>query len=230
VTVYYLVSEALSNAAKFARASALRVSVIQREREAVATVSDDGVGGARPEAGTGLLGLADRVTALGGRLEIDSPAGAGTKLVATIPLAPWRIAQEPFLEFGYEGDGGLGERIIEHVRTGAKTVSVSLAREWDLEGGPPRVGQRLPMCDRNGHRRGFVEVERVTELPFSAVGQDVVDGEAEVATLDEWRARHRAFYDACRSEMAFLLGEPGWRLTEEEPMAAIFYRFTGDAE
>jgi signal transduction histidine kinase/uncharacterized protein YhfF len=230
VTVYYLVSEALSNAVKFAGASALRVSVVQREREVVATVSDDGAGGARPEAGTGLLGLADRVAALGGRLRIDSPPGVGTTLVATIPLAPWRNAQEPFLEFGYEGDGGLGERVIDHVRSGRKTVSVSLAREWDLEGGPPRVGQRLPMCDLNGRRRGFVEVERVTELPFSAVGDDVVAGEAEMRSLEEWRARHRAFYDACRSEMAFLLGEPGWRLTDEEPMVALFYRFAGDDE
>lgn len=230
VTVYYLVSEALSNAVKYAGASALRVSVVQRERQVVATVSDDGSGGARPEAGTGLLGLADRVAALGGNLSIESPPGGGTRLVATIPLAPWRTAQEPFLEFGYEGDGGLGERVIEQVRSGRKTVSVSLAREWDLEGGPPRVGQRLPMCDLNGRRRGFVEVERVTELPFSAIGEDVVAGEAEVATLEDWRARHLAFYDACRSEMAFLLGEPGWRLTDEEPMVALFYRFVGDDE
>jgi signal transduction histidine kinase/uncharacterized protein YhfF len=230
VTVYYLVSEALSNAVKFASASGLRVTVVQREREVVATVSDDGVGGARPEAGTGLLGLADRVAALGGRLRIDSPAGAGTKLVATIPLAPWRAAQEPFLEFGYEGDGGLGERVIEHVRTGTKTVSISLAREWDLEGGAPRVGQRVPMCDPNGRRRGFVEVERVVELPFSAIDAEIVAREAEVSSVAEWRARHHAFYDACRHEMAFLLGEPGWRLTDEEPMVALFYRFAGDAD
>ncbi|HEX2102971.1 MAG TPA: histidine kinase [Solirubrobacteraceae bacterium] len=230
VTVYYLVSEALSNAAKFAGASALRVEVVQREREVVATVSDDGAGGARPEAGTGLLGLADRVAALGGTLRIDSRPGGGTTLVATIPLAPWRTAEEPFLEFGYEGDGGLGERMIAQVRSGAKTVSVSLAREWDLEGGPPRVGQRLPMCDVNGRRRGFIEVERVVELPFSAIDAEIVAREAEVAGVAEWRARHRRFYDACRHEMALLLGDPGWRLTDEEPMVALFYRFVGDAE
>ena len=229
VTVYYLVSEALSNAVKYAAASALRVEVVLGEREVLATVSDDGVGGARPEAGTGLLGLADRVAALGGRLAIDSPPGGGTALAATIPLAPWRTAHEPFLEFGYEGDGGLGERMIEHVRSGAKTVSVSLAREWDLEGGAPRVGRRVPMCDVRGCRCGFVEVERVVELPFSAVDAEIVTREAEVASVAEWRARHRAFYDACRHEMAFLLGEPGWRLTDEEPMVALFYRFVGDA-
>jgi signal transduction histidine kinase/uncharacterized protein YhfF len=228
VTIYYLVSEALSNAVKYARASAVRVAVVLREREVVATVSDDGVGGARPEAGTGLLGLADRVAALGGRLEVKSPRGDGTRLVATIPLAPWRSAQEPFLEFGYEGDGGFGERVIQQVRSGAKTVSVSLAREWDLEGGPPRVGQRLPMCDLLGRRRGMVEVDRVVELPFSAVDADIVARDADTDSAADWRARHRTFYDACRHEMAFLLGEPGWRLTDEEPMIALFYRFLGD--
>jgi uncharacterized protein YhfF len=118
--------------------------------------------------------------------------------------------------------------MIEHVRSGAKTVSVSLAREWDLEGGAPRVGRRVPMCDVRGCRCGFVEVERVVELPFSAVDAEIVTREAEVASVAEWRARHRAFYDACRHEMAFLLGEPGWRLTDEEPMVALFYRFVGD--
>jgi hypothetical protein len=44
----------------------------------------------------------------------------------------------------------------------------------------------------------------------------------------EWRARHRAFYDGCRDEVAFLIGEPGWRLTEEEPMVVLFYRYVGD--
>jgi signal transduction histidine kinase len=49
-------------------------------------VTDDGVGGADPERGTGLRGLADRVAAIGGKLSIDSPTGAGTRLVAEIPL------------------------------------------------------------------------------------------------------------------------------------------------
>jgi len=84
------------------------------------------------------------------------------------------------------------------------------------------------MCDLLGRRRGMVEVERVVELPFAAVDADVVAGEAGVESVADWRARHRTFYDACRHEMAFLLGEPGWRLTDEEPMVALFYRFMGD--
>jgi signal transduction histidine kinase/uncharacterized protein YhfF len=228
VTVYAMVSEALGNAMRHAGASEVRAEVVQREREVVVTVADDGRGGARPEGGTGLLGLADRVGALGGRLVIDSPPGAGTKLKATIPLAPWRIETEPFLEFGYDGDGGAGDARIAQVKAGAKTVSVSLSREWDLEGGPPRVGQRLPMIDHAGHRRGTVEVLRVAELPFSAIGADVAAADAGVTTLPEWRERLRAFYDGCRDEIAFLIGEPGWRLTDEEPMVVLFYRYVGD--
>jgi signal transduction histidine kinase/uncharacterized protein YhfF len=228
VTVYYLVSEALGNAIKHAAASELCVEVSQRDREVVVEISDDGTGGALREEGGGLAGLGDRVAALGGTLDIVSPPGDGTRLLAKVPLAPWRTAREPFLEFGYEGDEGLGERLIEQVRTGAKRVSVCLAREWDLEGGPPRIGQLLPIHDHSGRGRGAVEVLQVTELPFAMVGDDVVAADAGTRDLTEWRARHRRFYDGCRDEMAFLLGEPGWRLTDEEPMIVLFYRFIED--
>ena len=230
VTVYAMVAEALANAMKHARANEVRVAVRQREREVIAEVADDGAGGADPGAGTGLLGRADRVAALGGRLEISSARCQGTRLVATIPLAPWRLNSEPFLEFGYEGDGGAGEVRIARVQAGRKTVSVSLSREWDLEGGPPRVGQRLPMIDHAGRRRGTVEVQRVIELPFSEVGADVVAADGVAGSVEEWRARHLAFYDGCRDEIAFLVGEPGWRLTEEEPMVVLFYRYLGDGD
>jgi signal transduction histidine kinase/uncharacterized protein YhfF len=228
VTVYAMVAEALGNAMKHASgATEVRVSVRQCEREAVVDIADDGPGGARPEDGTGLLGLADRA-ALGGRMEVTSPPGGGTRLVATIPLAPWRSDTEPFLDFGYEGDNGAGDERIAHVRAGRKTVSVSLSREWDLEGGPPRIGQRLPMIDRTGRRRGLVEVLRVAELPFAEIGEEVAAADSGPATLAEWRAGHRAFYDASRDEIAFLVGEPGWRLTDEEPMVVLFYRYVGD--
>jgi signal transduction histidine kinase/uncharacterized protein YhfF len=230
VTVYAMVVEALANAMRHAHASKVSAEVVQRQREIIAEIWDDGSGGARPEAGTGLLGLGDRVAALGGTLRIISPFGEGTRLVATIPLAPWRSHDEPFLEFGYEGDGGAGDARIAKVRSGRKTVSVSLSKEWDLEGGPPRVGQRLPMLDHAGRRHGAVEVLRVAELPFAEVGEDVVAADDSVSTLEEWRAGHRAFYDGCRDEVAFLIGEPGWRLTDEEPMVVLFYRYVPDAE
>jgi PAS domain S-box-containing protein len=86
VAVYYLVSEALTNAAKYAEPTVVSVTVERRGGGLVAAISDDGRGGADPAAGTGLRGLADRVEALGGRLRIDSPPGAGTRIRAELPL------------------------------------------------------------------------------------------------------------------------------------------------
>ncbi len=82
---YYVVSEALTNVAKYANASLVRIRVERDNGIARIEVSDDGAGGAHPDGGTGLRGLADRVEALAGRLTIDSPLGAGTTLRAEIP-------------------------------------------------------------------------------------------------------------------------------------------------
>ncbi len=82
---YYIVSEALANVAKHARATGARVSVRRAEAGLVIEVRDDGVGGAGSTAGGGLQGLEDRTAAIGGRLSIVSPAGAGTILRAEIP-------------------------------------------------------------------------------------------------------------------------------------------------
>jgi signal transduction histidine kinase len=86
-TVWYVVSEALSNAVKHGDAVELRVAATRADGALRLEVADDGIGGARPEAGTGLRGLDGRVAALGGTLAVFSPPGAGTRLVATIPLA-----------------------------------------------------------------------------------------------------------------------------------------------
>ena len=86
VATYYVVSEALTNAAKHARASTVRVDVRAVDAAVELTISDDGVGGADPGHGSGLLGLTDRVEALGGSIEIDSPPGGGTALRVTIPF------------------------------------------------------------------------------------------------------------------------------------------------
>jgi signal transduction histidine kinase len=83
--VYYVISEALTNVTKYARASKVRLRVAAGEATVVVEVSDDGVGGADPATGTGLQGLTDRVEALGGTLEVASPTGAGTSLRAEIP-------------------------------------------------------------------------------------------------------------------------------------------------
>jgi signal transduction histidine kinase/uncharacterized protein YhfF len=228
VTVYYLVAEALSNAVKHADATEVRVDLQRRGPVLHAEITDDGVGGAAAEPGSGLCGLVDRLEALGGRLELESAPGAGTRLRASIPLAPWRDGREPFIEFGYDGDDGAGERSIAQIIAGTKTVSISLAREWDLEGGPPKLGQRIPITDHHGLRRAVVEVTRVAMLPFDQIDGAIVSAEsAGVASLDEWMASHRAFYAGCRDEVALLLGEPGWRLTDAEPMVVTSFRLAG---
>jgi len=89
VSAYYFVAEALTNAAKHARASTAAVSVdIDPTGQLLRlSVRDDGTGGAVLGRGTGLLGLKDRVEAIGGRLTIDSPPDEGTTVHAQIPLA-----------------------------------------------------------------------------------------------------------------------------------------------
>jgi signal transduction histidine kinase len=84
---YFLVSEALANVAKYAAASRVRVSVVQANGRMLVDIDDDGVGGADPSRGSGLRGLVDRVHALDGRLELESPPGRGTHLHAEIPCA-----------------------------------------------------------------------------------------------------------------------------------------------
>ena len=83
---FYVVSEALTNVAKYAQASFARVQVKCEARHAVIEVVDDGVGGADVSLGTGLRGLADRVEALDGTLVVDSRVGEGTCVRAAIPL------------------------------------------------------------------------------------------------------------------------------------------------
>jgi signal transduction histidine kinase len=82
---YFVVAEALTNVARYARAREARVEVRRNGEGVVVAVSDDGVGGAVVEGGTGLRGLQDRLAALDGRLSIHSPPGEGTTLRAVIP-------------------------------------------------------------------------------------------------------------------------------------------------
>jgi signal transduction histidine kinase len=83
-TAYYVASEALANAAKHARATAVTISARRCDRGLKVEVGDDGVGGANPD-GSGLRGLADRVAALDGHLRVDSPTGRGTRITAELP-------------------------------------------------------------------------------------------------------------------------------------------------
>jgi signal transduction histidine kinase len=85
-TAYFVIAEALTNAAKHAGATGASVRAATRDRELVVEVRDNGVGGADPARGSGLLGLADRVAACGGSLALDSPPGGGTTLTVALPL------------------------------------------------------------------------------------------------------------------------------------------------
>jgi signal transduction histidine kinase/uncharacterized protein YoaH (UPF0181 family) len=86
VAAYYVVSEALTNTAKYARASVVHVDVDAQGGTLCVEVRDDGLGGTDPARGTGLLGLKDRVEAIGGTISIESPPGAGTYLRVELPL------------------------------------------------------------------------------------------------------------------------------------------------
>jgi signal transduction histidine kinase len=84
-SAYFVVAEALTNVAKHSNAQSAEVRAWARDGVLHVEVRDDGVGGARA-AGSGLVGLTDRVAALGGRLRIDSPPNGGTLIAVTLPL------------------------------------------------------------------------------------------------------------------------------------------------
>jgi signal transduction histidine kinase len=86
VAAYYVVSEALTNAAKHARASVAHVEARAREGGLHISVRDDGIGGADPRQGSGLIGLIDRVEAMGGMISLSSPTGKGTALLVDLPV------------------------------------------------------------------------------------------------------------------------------------------------
>jgi signal transduction histidine kinase len=87
VAAYYVVSELLTNAVKHAQASVVRVAVDQSHGTLRLSIRDDGIGGADPSRGSGLVGLRDRVEALGGTIAIESPASAGTSVHVSLPFA-----------------------------------------------------------------------------------------------------------------------------------------------
>jgi signal transduction histidine kinase len=91
VAAYFVVSEALANAAKHAQASLVEVTVAVHDNTLKVTIRDDGIGGADPSRGSGLIGLADRVEALGGTIDVMSPAGVGTQILVRLPVGTERM-------------------------------------------------------------------------------------------------------------------------------------------
>ena len=86
VAAYYVVSELLTNSVKHAHAGSVHVSVAEASDALHVSVRDDGVGGADPARGSGLIGLRDRVEAIGGSFAVESPVGAGTAVFVSLPL------------------------------------------------------------------------------------------------------------------------------------------------
>jgi signal transduction histidine kinase len=87
VAAYYIVSESLTNAVKHAQASVVELHVDYRDDTLSLAIRDDGIGGADPSSGSGLIGLKDRVEALGGTISVTSPPGHGTMLRVVLPAA-----------------------------------------------------------------------------------------------------------------------------------------------
>ena len=95
---YFVVSECLANIGKHANAETATVAVTASDGRLTVEVADDGVGGAALDGGSGIQGLADRVGALSGSIAVESPAGAGTRVTAVIPLTDTQLAEEPGLQ------------------------------------------------------------------------------------------------------------------------------------
>jgi len=94
VTAYFVIAESLTNVVKHARANRIEVGVRIEGDRLIVTVVDDGIGGADPDRGSGMIGLSDRLQALGGELSFRSPPGEGTTLRAALPIAVEQFGSE----------------------------------------------------------------------------------------------------------------------------------------
>ncbi len=129
------------------------------------------------------------------------------------------------LSFGYDGDGGLGDRLLAAVMRGEKTATSSLAVEY-LSGEPlPRVGERLTLIDHVGRLHGVVETTGVTIVPLHLVGNDVARDEGEgFADAAQWRQAHVAFWAEVADLVCADAGAPKWQLREAEPVVVHWFR------
>lgn len=134
------------------------------------------------------------------------------------------------LSFGYDGDRGLGDRLLAAVLRGEKTATSSLAVEYLSSEPLPRVGQRLTLVDHGGRTHGVVETTRVTVIPLHLVGDDVARKEGEgFADADEWRRDHVAFWHEVIDLVRADAGDPNWQLRETEPVVVHWFRLVETA-
>jgi uncharacterized protein YhfF len=129
------------------------------------------------------------------------------------------------MRFGYDGDGGLGDRLLAAVLRGEKTATSSLAVEY-LCGEPlPRVGERLALVDHARRRYGIVETIRVRIIPLDQVGDDVAHDEGEgFANSSAWRRAHVRFWNETAGTIRAEAGDPKWTLRRAEPVVVEWFR------
>lgn len=134
------------------------------------------------------------------------------------------------LSFGYDGDRGLGDRLLAAVLRGEKTATSSLAVEY-LSGDPlPRVGECLTLVDHDGRPHGVVETTRVMIIPLHLVGDDVARDEGEgFADAEEWRRDHVSFWHEVTDLVRADAGDPTWQLREAEPVVVHWFRLVQPA-
>lgn len=129
------------------------------------------------------------------------------------------------LNFGYEGDNGLGDRLLAAVLRRDKTATSSLAVEYRSGEPMPRAGERLTLVDHQCRAHGVVETVRVAVIALNLVGDDVARDEGEgFAGAADWRRAHVAYWteltDLIRDEAA----GPDWELREDEPVVVHWFR------
>jgi signal transduction histidine kinase len=162
---YYIVSEAITNVAKYAQASVIDVCVDARDGALTLSISDDGVGGADPSRGSGIIGLRDRVEALGGTILVLSPPGQGTTLHVQLPADPMAASTLPG-----------GTRIADAGRAGRRVLTRGSAgcACWSAAIDDPSNGIRRQLLLRQEPcRRAFGD--RIREIG-RRVGRDQDDG------------------------------------------------------
>lgn len=144
------------------------------------------------------------------------------------------LAQSAFvgetMSFGYDGDRGLGDRLLAAVLRGEKTATSSLAVEY-LSGEPlPQVGERLTLVDHAGRPHGVVETTRVRIIPLHLVGDDVAWDEGEgFVDAQQWRSEHLTFWAEVADLVRSDAGDPTWQLRDAEPVVVHWFRLLAPA-
>ena len=134
-------------------------------------------------------------------------------------------ANTPETIFGYEGDGGLGDRLITAVLAGRKVATSSLAVQY-LSGDPlPRVGEHRLLTDHSGQVHARLETTRVEIIPLHLVTDEVAHDEGEgFRDAAEWRAEHVRFWQEIKDSIRNESGDARWALRDSEPVVVEWFR------